>query len=81
MSAGDVLSVQYIKAESIPQAVRIEKKWPDTGHIKKVIKEGSVIVVTTPVESAAQDILKSLSSLRVDFSSLKDGNIPKKTEL
>ncbi len=80
MGEGDVLSVQYIKVESIPKAIRIEKGWTGKGHIKKVIKEGSVIVENKPTACAAQDLLEGLSRLKVDFSSLEDGDIPKRSE-
>ena len=70
-----IATIQYLKAEDIPFTVRIDKELPSTGFIKKIIRLGSVITEMTPVDDPVKDILQSLSSLKSDFSSLKDGEI------
>ncbi len=78
--SGEIVSIQYIQAVDISAITRAELKLPATGWIKKVIKLGSVNVEMTPIDrTPSADALKSFASLKVDFSSLKDGDVPKKS--
>ena len=72
---GQFATVQYIKAEHISAAERIERGLPSTGFIKKVIKYGSVITEMMYVEDPVKDILDSMSSLKSDFTSLEEGEL------
>lgn len=78
--SGEILSIQYIKVTDMPLSIRAEKRLPANVWIKKVIKSGSVNVEMTQIEGTpSTDILNCLSSLNVDFSNLKEGDIPKNT--
>ncbi len=72
---GEIATVQYLKAQDIPAVVRVEKKLPSTGFIKKTIKFGSVITDMKAVADPASDVLKSLGTLKTDFGSLKEGDV------
>ena len=72
---GEIVAVQYIQAEQISPEERAERGLPSTGWVKKTIEFGSFITDMQPITDPAKDILKGLSSMKADFSSLKKGDL------
>lgn len=73
---GEVVAVQYLKAESILAVERAQHRLPATGWIKKTVEFGSFTTKMTAIsDSPVKDTLKSLSKMKADFSSLKRGDI------